>query len=354
MGVRSCDERHRGAMAKVILKEHGGSVSSTVSDYLKYHDDSADGGELRKTDYTTMINHYYDLATDFYEYGWGTSFHFATQGADEGFEASIARHEHYLALKMKLDRGMRVLDIGCGVGGPAREIARFAEVHVTGLNNNAYQVERANKLTAQIGMESAVKFVKGNFMEIPFPDNSFDCVYEIEATAHAPSKTDCYAEVMRVVKPGGYFASYEWCLTDKYDPENAQHRAIKKGIEEGDGLPYIATTAEVVEALEAVGWEVLEQRDLCKEGEFGFASDIPWYDRFVARYGLSLNNLQHTPAGRFVMGKMLRLLEYCRLVPAGTVEVQEFLQTAADNLVLGGQTGTFTPAFFTLARKPLE
>ena len=60
-----------------------------------------------------MINHYYDLATDFYEYGWGTSFHFATQGADEGFEASIARHEHYLALKMKLDRGMRVLDIGC-------------------------------------------------------------------------------------------------------------------------------------------------------------------------------------------------------------------------------------------------
>eukprot|EP01094_Clydonella_sp_ATCC50884_P028604 TRINITY_DN8636_c0_g1_i2.p3 TRINITY_DN8636_c0_g1~~TRINITY_DN8636_c0_g1_i2.p3 ORF type:complete len:157 (+),score=53.24 TRINITY_DN8636_c0_g1_i2:730-1200(+) len=155
---------------------------------------------------------------------------------------------------------------------------------------------------------------------------------------------------MRVLKPGGVFASYEWCLTDKYDAENEQHRKIKKGIEEGDGLPDIATTTEVVEALEAAGYNVLEQRDLM--ADFGFASDIPWYDRLVARYGLKVYNLQHTPVGRWVLGKFLRALEYVKLAPAGTVEVQEFLQTAADNLVLGGQTGTFTPAFFTVARKP--
>jgi sterol 24-C-methyltransferase len=60
-----------------------------------------------------MINHYYDLVTDFYEYGWGQSFHFANRGARESFDASIARHEHFLAFRMRLDKGMKVLDVGC-------------------------------------------------------------------------------------------------------------------------------------------------------------------------------------------------------------------------------------------------
>ena len=51
-----------------------------------------------------------------------------------------------------------------GVGGPAREIARFAEVHVTGINNNQYQVTRANEHTRRLGMESMCSFVKGDFM----------------------------------------------------------------------------------------------------------------------------------------------------------------------------------------------
>jgi hypothetical protein len=52
-----------------------------------------------------------------------------------------------------------------GVGGPAREIARFAEVHVTGINNNQYQVTRANDHTRRLGMESMCTFVKGDFMK---------------------------------------------------------------------------------------------------------------------------------------------------------------------------------------------
>lgn len=48
---------------------------------------------------------------------------------------AIARHEHYLASQTGLKPGMRVLDVGCGVGGPAREIARFADVEIVGCNN---------------------------------------------------------------------------------------------------------------------------------------------------------------------------------------------------------------------------
>lgn len=59
---------------------------------------------------------------------------------------------------------MRVLDVGCGVGGPAREIAKFTGCHVTGLNNNDYQIDRATYYGAKEGLSDQLDFVKGDFM----------------------------------------------------------------------------------------------------------------------------------------------------------------------------------------------
>lgn len=103
-----------------------------------------------------LLAGYYDGATDLYEYGWGQNFHFARYYKGEAFNQALARHEHYLAHSMGLKKKMRVLDIGCGVGGPAREIARFADVEIVGLNNNEYQIDRARKYTAKAGLEDQV------------------------------------------------------------------------------------------------------------------------------------------------------------------------------------------------------
>lgn len=65
---------------------------------------------------------------------------------------------------MGIRDGMRVLDVGCGVGGPAREIAKFSGAHITGLNNNDYQIERATRYAAQEGLADQLKYVKGDFM----------------------------------------------------------------------------------------------------------------------------------------------------------------------------------------------
>lgn len=79
---------------------------------------------------------------------------------------------------------MRVLDVGCGVGGPAREIARFTDARIVGVNNNAFQVERARKYTTKAGLDGQVEFVKGDFLSLAeqFGENSFDAVYAIEAS----------------------------------------------------------------------------------------------------------------------------------------------------------------------------
>ena len=76
-----------------------------------------------KEDYARMVEGFYDLITDFYEYGWGQSFHFAPGKDGTSFEESIADHQHLLGEALGLRPGMKVLDIGCGVGGPQRVIA---------------------------------------------------------------------------------------------------------------------------------------------------------------------------------------------------------------------------------------
>ena len=160
--------KHHAEDTMLLAKGVSSDDVQSVSDkYVAMHGGDDKLGE-RKEYHTDLANMYYDLVTDFYEYGWGSSFHFAPRHLYEGFHASIARHEHYLAMKMKMEKDHKILDVGCGVGGPAREIARFSEAHVTGLNNNAYQIKRANARTVQEDLVGRVDFVKGNFMQIPF------------------------------------------------------------------------------------------------------------------------------------------------------------------------------------------
>jgi len=65
---------------------------------------------------------------------------------------------------MSLREGMKVLDVGCGVGGPAREIANFSGANIVGLNNNDYQIERATRYAAKEGLSQQLEFTKGDFM----------------------------------------------------------------------------------------------------------------------------------------------------------------------------------------------
>merc|ERR1711976_934265 len=92
-----------------------------------------------------------------------------------------------------------------------------------------------------------------------------------------------YFEIFRVLKPGANFACYEWCLTDKYDKNNKDHRLIKKQIEEGDGLPDTAYTWEMDEALKKVGFELVETKDMAREDLRG---GEPWYLPLTPSYNI--------------------------------------------------------------------
>ncbi|XXG56484.1 hypothetical protein AAC387_Pa03g3879 [Persea americana] len=327
-----------GLGGKIDKKE----VFSAVEQYEKYH--GPDEQEERKANYTDMVNKYYDLVTSFYEFGWGESFHFAHRWKGESLQESTKRHEHFLALQLSLKPEMKVLDVGCGIGGPLREIARFSSTFITGLNNNEYQISRGTELNRLAGVDKYCNFVKADFMKMPFADNSFDAIYAIDATCHAPDAVGCYKEIYRVLKPGQCFAAYEWCMTDSFDPKNKDHQRIKAEIEIGDGLPDIRSTKKCLEALKLAGFEVIWEKDLAVD------SPLPWYLPLDTSH-FSLSSFRLTTVGRFITKNMVKALEYLGIAPEGSQRVSSFLEKAAEGLVEGGRKEIFTPMYFFLARK---
>jgi len=303
----------------------------------------------REKNYQEMVNQYYDIATDFYEYGWGQSFHFAPRFIGEGFLESIRRHEYYLSSRLGLKPGMKCADLGCGVGGPARNIARFSGAKVIGVNNNEYQLKLARKHSQEQGIPvELVDYKKTDFMRLPFDDNQFDAAYQIEATCHAPDLVKCFQEIRRILKPGGVFCGYEWLMAARYDAKNKEHVVIKQGIEQGNGIPGLRTIDEVIGALKKAGFIVEEHFDKCPHP--APRTEVPWWRPLAGDY--SLENIRSTTLGRAGTTVLTYVLETLRIAPKGTYKVQCMLTATADDLVSGGAIGIFTPAYFYVAKKP--
>jgi len=325
-------------------------VQNVVTDYKKLFDENQGGSvELRNEKYTSMVNDFYNMVTQFYEFGWGQSFHFAPRHKWETFAASIARHEMLLAHKLELKPGMVALDMGCGIGGPGRVMARFSEANIIGLNNNDYQLQRAKTLTAEQGLNHLCSYMKADWMHMPTADNTYDAIFHVEALEHSPDRVASFTEIYRVLKPGCLFGGYDWVVTDKYDPNNPEHVRLKKGIKLGNGLPDLQRPGDVIDAMKQAGFQIVEQRDygICVNDKY----DIPWYDSLEGKYW-SLASFRHTPLGMWCTDKMVWIMESLRIAPKGTHEIHNLLISVSKDLVEAGRLGIFSPTYFYLARKP--
>ncbi len=188
-----------------------------------------------------------------------------------------------------------------------------------------------------------------------FPDNSFDAVYAIEATVHAPKLEGVYGEIFRVLKPGGVFGVYEWLMTDNYENDNVHHRDIRLGIELGNGISNMCKISEGVEAMKTVGFELLQNEDLSDRGDA-----LPWYwplsgeMRYLQSWGDIFTVLRMTHLARFFLHGLAGVLEKTGFAPAGTKKTADALGTGADALVAGAREKLFTPMYLMVGRKPAK
>ena len=117
-----------------------------------------------------------------------------------------------LAECARIGAGSKVVDLCAGLGGPARYLAHRYGADVTGIELTPARVAGAAELTRRVGLESQVRVIEGNVMQLPLRDASFDAVVSQEALLHVPDIARAFAEAHRVLRPGGRIAFTNWVI----------------------------------------------------------------------------------------------------------------------------------------------
>jgi len=157
------------------------------------------------------------------EYYWGEHIHLGWYGESERSGPFYGGKDFIEAKYDFIDKMLgfsqteapaTVLDVGCGIGGTSRYIAKkFPEAQVTGITISPEQQRRATQLAAERGVANA-KFELCDALAMTYPDNSFDLVWACESGEHMPDKEKYVQEMARVLKPGGRIVIATWCQRD--------------------------------------------------------------------------------------------------------------------------------------------
>jgi len=164
-----------------------------------------------------------------------------------GFAATVD-----LADRLPVERGDHVLDIGCGVGGPARYFAQRFGCKVSGIDITAPFVEAANKLTALLDLGDQVFIEQGDGERLPYDDDCFDGAYAQHVTMNVADRPRFFAEAWRVLRPGGFFALTEHAL----GPVGSPHHPLPWS-DDGTG-EHLVTPSETRELLAAARFVDIE------------------------------------------------------------------------------------------------
>jgi SAM-dependent methyltransferase len=119
-----------------------------------------------------------------------------------------------LAGAAELDPSTRVLDLGCGIGGPARYLAATFGCKVTGVDLSPGFIDAAAYLTARCGQSDRVTFQVGDALHLPFQGAAFDVVFLQHVAMNIKDRAALYAEVRRMLPPGGRFVTYDVVLRE--------------------------------------------------------------------------------------------------------------------------------------------
>ncbi|MBZ9884556.1 methyltransferase domain-containing protein [Mesorhizobium sp. CA10] len=204
---------------------------------------------------------YDDTAIRFLEVLWGEGY-LSPGGPDE-----VDHVVEGLSLK-----GKTILDIGCGAGGITLHLtATHGAARATGFDVEKPVIETARRGVIRKGLEDRVSFVQPPPGPLPFTNASFDVVFSKDALLHVPDKDSLFAEIFRVLKPGGVFAASNWMISHDGEPSPQMKAYIA-----AEGLSFaMASPARYAEAMRRAGFTDITVRDR-----------NPWY-REVAREELS-------------------------------------------------------------------
>lgn len=180
-------------------------------------------------------------------------------GVDE-FHVRGAEVSLELAHETGLNTGTRVLDIGCGIGGPCRMLAEKFGCHATGVDITEEYIRTAGLLSELVGLSAHTKFLHADALELPFANASFDVAWTQHVQMNIEDKKRFYTEISRVLIKGGRFIYYD---------------IFKKGKEpiyypvpwaDDPSISFLTTTAALHELLSGLGFSRVQTKDQTEAG----------------------------------------------------------------------------------------
>jgi SAM-dependent methyltransferase len=164
-----------------------------------------------------------------------------------------------IAARLALASGERLVDIGSGIGGPARWFAATFGVHVTGVDLTPEFCAAAEALNAMTGLTAHVRIIQGSALALPLPDAAFDAGYSQNVIMNIADKPLFYREAYRVLRPGGRLALSNLCAGPGGEPYFPAPWATTRD------ASFLQTPESMRADLAAAGFEIIEFRDITSE-----------------------------------------------------------------------------------------
>lgn len=216
--------------------------------------------QVSAADVAAVAAHYDDLDL-FYRTIWGTHVHHGYWlTGKESTDQAVENLTHLVARRAGIKSGSCVCDIGCGYGGSAKIFAEHYRARVIGINVSKKQYELAKLFNAGL---ADVNFMHCDGLDNGLPAGSFDAVVCVESTEHMQDKPAFFAEVSRLLRPGGRFVVVAWLAREQ--PGATETKYLLEPICAEGRLPSMASAREYEEMLASAGFGDLEFEDLTRQ-----------------------------------------------------------------------------------------
>jgi SAM-dependent methyltransferase len=228
---------------------------------------------------------------------------FYDQFHGRGLEATVE-----MADSLEVAATDHLLDVGSGIGGPARYFAHRYGCRVTGIDLTAEFCDVARELTRRVGLDGKVAFQCGNALSMPFANDAFDGAYSMNVSMNIADRAGLYREIRRVLKPGA------WLMLSELAQGNGGAVDYPTPWANDAGTSFLATPEETTAGLAAAGFDVLRRSSTLAETLAAIAAARAMVERGEKPPHRAVQ-LIHGDSAKQAMANTARGLAEARIVP---------------------------------------